>query len=370
MTQQKPRIGSLDSLSVLCLLAASLWVWPTSSSAQFAGCNCGTVRLMHKDTQSHMTQETTQAAQQVIEALRAHSQQNSRYLDRQVEAAERISDAGSQNDALLARSKARAEAESGKFDPNPDFCLLIDTAIEAELPSNMDIPSAAAVADRAASWSRGEAEPIVVNGLTLAAFLARERDEIRSAGGAKDATTEWQMTFAKPTLDLTDTQIRQALPRLIANTIDPFPPIPLSDDDLRTPAGLSEAVLRRATEARNQAAISSIEYSLRLLSPSISSKPYQTIAERSRYDREIPDLISEQQALAIRGSAYYMPNAETLEIRHTKTERALLQDVLDLLSIQTRIAHLRLEQESRAAIVQAALLGLLTDGSTSNLRRP
>lgn len=368
MNEQKTNV--IAALLMIGFLALSIWWVPHPSSAQFAGCRCASIRAMHNDTQSHVTEETTEAASQIIEALRAQTQQNSRYLDRQVEAAERIADAGSQNDAQLARSRARAAAESGKFDPNPDFCLVLDTALAPQLPANSDIPTAAAVAGSAASWSRGKAAPIAQNGLKMAAFLAREREEIRRANGVEDATTEWSAALNQPTLNLSDELLRRALPRLIANTVDPFPPIPLSEADLKTPAGLSEAVVRRATQARNQAAIAAIEFSLQLASPAIPSLPYKKIAERSRYHHDIPDLISEQQALAIRGNAYYSPDAKTLEIRHTKTERALLQDLLDLLAINTRIAHLRLQQESRAVVVQAALLGLLTDGSTTNLSRP
>ena len=351
-------------------VAVAVLMQPDAAEAQFAGCRCGAIRAMHSDTQSHVTEETTEAARHIIEALRAQTQQTSSYLDRQVEAAERIADAGSQNNARLLRSRVRAEAESGRFDPNPDFCLVLDTALEPSLPSDADIPTASAAVSSAASWSRGEAEPVAANGLRMAAFLAREREEIRNAGGAEDATTEWRLPLNQPTLDLNDELVRRALPRLIANTVDPFPPKPLSDEDLRTPAGLSEAVRRRATEARNQAAISAIEFSLQLASPSLAAGPYRMIAEGTRYGAEIPDVISELQALEIRTAANHSPDAGTLETRHSKTERALLQDLVDLLSLNTRIAHLRLRQESRMAVLQAALLGLLTDGTTANLGLP
>ena len=219
----------------------------------------------------------------------------------------------------------------------------------------------------AAAWSRGEPEPVAANGIRMAAYLAREREQIKQAGGAEDATTEWQTMLNHPTLKLDDELVRRALPRLIANSVDPFPPKPLSDDELRTPAGLSEAVRRRAAEARNQAAIASIELSLEMASPSLAAGPYRAIARRTRYEQTIPETISELQALEIRAMAYFSPEPETLEMRHAKTERALLQDLIDLQALNARIAYLRLLQESRAAIVQAAMLGLLTDGTTSNI---
>ena len=338
--------------------------------AQLGGCPCAVNQSMHRATQNHVSQATTSAAREIVGALRAQTRQTSQHLDRQTEAAERIADASSQNSAQLVRHQIRAKAESGDFDPNTDFCLVMDTALTPQLPSNADIPTATAAVRTAEEWSRGENYAVSENGLRMAAYLARERNEVLTAGGARDATTEWSAYFSKSTLNLDDELVRRALPRLISNTVDPFPPKPLSDEDLHSPTGLSEAVRRRATEARNQAAIAAIEFSLQLASPSIPADPYRTIAERTRYEGDIPDLISESQALEIRIAGYVMPNAATLEVRHSKTERALLQDLIDLTSLNTRIAYLRLQQESRSAILQAALLGLLTDGTTSDLGLP
>ncbi len=356
-----------SAAGLLALLAAAAILPAAPADAQFAGCRCGAIRAMHGVTREHVTYEASEAARRIVEALRMQSKQNSSYLDRQVEAAERIADGTSQNEARLLRSQMRAEAESGRFDPNPDFCLILDTALAPGLPATTDIPTASAAVSGAASWSRGESDPVVANGIRMAAYLAREREQIKQAGGAKDATTEWQTMLNHPTLKLDDELVRRALPRLIANSVDPFPPKPLSDEDLRMPAGLSEAVRRRAAEARNQAAIAAIELSLEMASPSLSAGPYRAIAGRSRYERTIPDTISALQALEIRTMAYFAPDAETLEMRHAKTERALLQDLIDLEALNARIGYLRLLQESRSAIVQAAMLGLLTDGTTSNI---
>ena len=351
----------------LALIGLAFCFDPSPAAAQFAGCRCGAINAMHNSTRQHVTEEATEAAQRIIEALRLQTQQNSRYLDRQVEAEERISDGESQNQARLLRSQFRADAESGRFDPNPDFCLILDTALEPALPLSTDIASADAAIDSAASWTRGQSESVVENGIRMAAHLAHEREQVKRAGGAEDATTEWQSMLGHPTLALDDELVRRALPRLIANTVDPFPSKPLSEADLRTPAGLSEAVRRRATEARNQAAIAAIESVLGISSPSLPAEPYRRIAAQSRYQSPIPDIISELQALEIRTSAYYSPNAETLETRHNKTERALLQDLIDLQSLHARIALLQLQQDGRTAILLASILGLLTDGSTSNL---
>lgn len=349
------------------LFGAALVLSAKAAEAQFAGCRCGVINSMHDETRTHVSQETTEAANNVINALRSQTQQNSRYLDRQVEAAERIANASSQNDAQLVRSQIRALAESGQFDPNPDYCLILDTAIQPQLPRDALYPTTTSSVQNAKAWLRGDAGPVVANGLKMASFLTLEREEIKNAMGANDATTEWGVVLDQSTINLADESAQRALSRLIANTVDPFPPKPMDSKDLQTPEGLSESVIRRATDARNQAAISAIDLVLDLVSPSIDAAPYRTIAERTRYEKDIPDVISELQALEIRMAAYYEPSVESLEIRHTKSERALLQDLIDLMALNSRILHLQLQQDSRSSIIQAALLGLLTDGTKSTL---
>ena len=359
------RMAEPIMLALVVLLAGVA----VSDRARAFGCNCGVIASLHSQTRQHVTVEATEAARHIIEALRLQARQNSRHLDRQVEAERRMADGMAQNDARMLRSEFRARAESGLHDPNPDFCLIMDAALEPKLPEEISMPAARTVVRHATDWSFGRTRPVVENGVRMARWLADERDSIKNAGGAIDATTEWSTMLNRPTLELADPNTRQALTRLVANTVDPFPPKPLTEGQLKTPAGLSEAVRRRAAESRNQAAIAAIEAVLEIASPSEYAAPYRKIAERSRYDRSIPDIISELQALEIRAAAYHSPTAEALETRHAKTDRALLQDLIDLQSLNLRINHLRLVQEARSAIVLAAMLGLMTDGTVSSLSR-
>ena len=130
---RRPETCLLVSMAAASILSAA------AVEAQFAGCRCGAIQAMHGVTREHVTYEATEAARHIIEALRLQTQQNSSYLDRQVEAAERIADGTSQNEARLLRSQIRAEAESGRFDPNPDFCLILDTALAPSLPATTDM---------------------------------------------------------------------------------------------------------------------------------------------------------------------------------------------------------------------------------------
>ena len=353
----------VDPLLTIAALLAAVSIPQTAHSR----CMCGTISGFHSETRRHVSEETAEAADLIVGAIKGHSRQNSNYLDRQVEANRRMADSEAQNEARLARSLIRAEAESGRHDPNPDFCLLVDSALVPSLPARHHISGIDGVTGTATDWSAGAVPVVRENGMQMAAWLAEERERLRDVGGARDATTDWEFALNSRTLPTEDPEVREALSRLIANTVDPFPPRPLTEGDLKTPAGLAEAVRRRAAEARNRAAIAAIGAALGLAEPAHPATPYRNIAAQSRRRQELPELLSELHTLDIRIAAYNEPNAETLDRRHSKTERALLQDLIDLQSLNARVSYLRLRQEAGNTIVLSAILGVLTDGTTANL---
>ena len=342
---------------------------PVPAQALFGagGCSCGAISALHEETRRHTTKESTDAARHVVDGLREHARQTSSHLDRQVEADKRIADGQDQNAALRMRDRFRAEAENGKFDPNSDYCMLYDLSADSKLRSKAFAPAHRDIERMAKQWSTGVATPVRENGTRMAAWLAAERVDLRNAGGSEDATTDWGLVTGHPTIPVFDSATKRAVARLVSNTIDPAPPIPLTENDMRTPAGLSEAARRRSTEARNQAASSAIGMAIELGSPVHPADTLRTLASRSHYSNTIPEMVSELQRLDIRTSLYFEPNSETLDLRHAKNERALLQDLIDLQSLNAKINYFRLAQENRTSLVLAAILGILTDGSTSNL---
>ena len=351
--------GVAVSASMLRPLPASAFFGPV-------GCDCATISRLHGGTRSHVTRQTRDAANTVVEGLRNHSRQTSRHLDRQVEAMKRIADGQEQNAAMRIRDIARAEAESGRFDPNPDYCLLFD-ASEARARSRKDANPGSLAADEAASWASGDRDIIRSHGTKFAAWLARERQELAESGGSDDATTDWGLVFDGPTAELDDPEVRASIARLIANTVEPEPSRPLTDAELATPGGLAESLKRQAASARNNAAIAALEAVLSNAAPRIPSEHFKTIAARSNYGETIPGLISELQQLDIRTASYFAPKPAALDQRQAKTERALLQDIVDIMSLNARIGYRRLELDNRNTVVLAAILGMMTDGSTTNL---
>ena len=351
------------------LLAALFFALPfavPSASAFTPGCPCGVVQAYHGDTKDWVTQETTEAATRIIEALRAQTKQTSSHIDRQVEASKRLADGQEQSASMRMREHFRARAESGEFDPNPDYCLLVDMA-DSQSHSMKPSRQFAALDAALDQWSSGAAAPVAEGGLRLAAWLNAEGREIDEATGIPGVTTDWELVNEHPTLPIELHGAPNAIVRLVANTVDPVPPPALTEEELKTPTGLSESVVRKAVETRKNAARSALSLSLQLAMPRHDAAIFRTLAGRANYSTDIPDLISDIQAIDIRTMSYFSPNADTLEERHGKPVKALLQDLIDLQSIQARISYLRLLQETRNAAMLAAQLGILTDGQRSTL---
>ncbi len=350
---------------LLAIAAASLTFASPASGFLAPGCPCNVVNAYHGDTREWITDETTEAAKRIIEALRAQTRQTSSHIDREVEANKRLADAEQQNESMRLREYFRARAESGAFDPNPDYCLLLDLAGSRAL-SPPEPPTFAAMDTSLDRWSSSDVPAVGDGGLRLAAWLAAESRQIDEAVGMEEATTNWDLVHGQTTLPVELRGASHAIVRLVANTVDPTPPPALTEDELKTPSGLSEAIIRKTVSARKNAARSAISFSLELTMPRHDATIYRTLADRAIYSSSIPDMISDLQAIDIRTMSNFAPNADTLEERHGKSESALLQDLIDLQSVHTRISYLKLLQEVRNTAVLAAQLGILTDGERSS----
>ena len=329
------------------------------------GCQCGAISSFHSATRSHVSKETTLAAREIIEALQAHSAQQSKYLDRQVEAQKRITDAEQQIHSRRLREKFRAEAESGRFDPNPDFCHLVDLSSQGAPKQNQLAKEIINVTT--ANWSLGNNEIVQKNGIRMAAWLQKEKKTIGVIDEIEQPTIDWSLVTDQPTIPINEPYTIEAISRLVSNTVDPIPPIPIPESLMITPNGLSEAVIRDSIHARKNAAMKAIEHTVKLNLPSEPAEIYQNFALLSGYKEEILEQVSPMQALDIRTMMYFAPTLDTLKSRQQKNEKALLQDLIDLTSLNTKINYLRLEQELRTALVLASILSVQTDGGYTNL---
>ena len=359
MTTDVMKLARLSCIVVACIIPSSAW------SFLAPGCPCSAVSAYHGDTREHVTDETTKAATTIVEAMRAQTHQLSAYLDRQVEAAKRIANARQQNDTQRLRESIRAAAESGAFDPNPDSCLHYDM-LGDHPGSGLELPvTTGEIITPVEQWTRGRSEPVRAGGTRLAAWLLQERKLLADSVGRSDPTSDWGIVLDEPSLESGERNMAPALSRLVTNTLDPVPPRSLTPQELKTPTGISLSVIRDSRKARLDAAIELVEHTLDMRVPTTDSRHYRKVAAASHYGGIVPDLISELQKLDIRTAFYAEPSHSTLDLRQAKNMTALLQDLIDITALNARINLQRLELASRNSIVNAAVLAIAVEDSTT-----
>lgn len=326
-----------------------------SSPAAAAGCNCGTIRGYHQETRNYLADRIREAADRIIEALKGHSAQNSAFQDKQIEANKRIADAEQVNDTMRERMLIRAEAESGKFDPNPVACLIASLFQGGGSPGAGGGNGSDAV-NAFATWSSGAHPAVMAGGAALGKFLT---DQQKSMEGK---STDFSIPYQHPTMPDGD----PALQAMVNNLLMAAPPRPITEKEATTPAGVAEVAKREQVNAALRASAQGLAFSLNMRTPVGPAGPYQALLQKESapgaYNNPIPETISELQQLDIRTVARYAPNDAALIRRGQMNEKALLMEIVDELSIANRLAYMNVELESRNAAALAAITGLLADG--------
>lgn len=228
----------------------------------------------------NLKQEIQDERDQIIKALKGHSQQGSEYAKMQMEAMQRVADAASLNASMLQKSIARATAESGAFDPAASQC-----SFASSLPINtsmINVPSfgstgysTGASADttgggggKGGAWlagdavndlrnrDRGNGDPNVrAGGPALAKSILDTRDKYLNALGTLDPTTDARALLDNRTIDNNSTgRDAQALNALNVNMLVPFPPPAMTADQAKTPEGVMETAHREIIRARRSTA--------------------------------------------------------------------------------------------------------------------
>ncbi|WP_375264180.1 hypothetical protein [Palleronia sp.] len=308
-----------------------------------------------KDLQVVVDNKIDELANRLIEALRLQTGETSSYMDKQIEADKRFLDATQQNETQRLRDQFRAEAESGKFDPPKDVCLVAGLYAKGDSNGTTGGRGSEARADVMAQMTG--ADPAVQQGGTA---LARSVvDGIEPYDGRSDGTVDVSIMLEDPTIDMSDEQTRRVVTRLMRNMIDPTPPRPVTAEELLTPEGVARAAEQQGRQSRLSAATELQGMTLNMRDGVVSSEGFRPLAADSAYNRDIPDVISELQAIDIRTVAHYamLPEAAAED----RTVNSYLHRILDVMSINTRIAYLSLELQNRQAIAQAAQLGALLD---------
>lgn len=310
-------------------------------------------------------EEVRETGDRIIAALRLFAGENSAYADKQIESTRRFMDASEQNASERLREEFRARAESGDFDPSPNICLLAGLY----RGSGSGTPSLGTVSTQAAASAASGADPAVrQGGAALARSVIDRRAALQNLMGVQDPTVDPAAILMHPTVS-NEGQDSEALEMLMRNMIDPTPPRPVTTSEMMTPEGVIRSHRRTIQETRNNASrevlsmLTNMRTPVQPLGDSGGGGSFNAYLEDiANYNRPVPDGdISELQAIDIRTLRHYSPRPEIFQERAALSERGLLQEILDALSISNRLAYIQLELDSRRAAVDTQILSTLNN---------
>ena len=182
-------------------------------------------------------------------------------------------------------------------------------------------------------------------------------------GGFTDPTVDAAAILQNPTLSMGNDEDRRAAERLVRNLTDPNPPRPVTSAEMQTPAGVARAEARTIQETRNNAGAEVVSMVMNMRTEVGPTEPWQPYLEDiSNYNRPVGEQVSELQAIDIRTLRHYAPKPEVFQERAAWSEKQLLQEILDVVSIQARMQYIQLEMDSRRAIVDTQILSVLNNG--------
>lgn len=323
------------------------------------------VRDVEREVRS-VEAEIQATGEKIIQALRLATGESSSYADKQIEAMRRFADAGQQNDSERLRQEFRAKAEGGEFDPSPSICLLagLFRGEGASGPGSIGTQAT----QRVALAASGGDPAVLAGGTTLARAVMDRRAASLGLMGVEDPTVDPAAILMNPTIQA-DGENAPAFDQLLQNMIDPNPPRPILESEMATPEGVVRAKRRSIQETRNNANREVIAMLANMRSPvqpidGEEGGSFQSyIDDISNYNRPIPEdgMISELQALDIRTLRYYAPNPEVFQARAAMSEKGLLQELLDAVSINNRLLFIQLELDSRRAAVETQMLSIMNN---------
>lgn len=332
-----------------------------ATPADASGCNCGTIRGFHQETRNYLADRIREAADRIIEALKGHSAQNSAFLDKQIEANKRIADAEQVNDTMRERMKIRAEAESGKFDPNPVACLIASLFSGGGGGAGQGGGNGSDAINGFAAWASGANPAVMAGGAALGKYIT---DQQKQMGGK---STDFSVPYQHPTMPAND----PAVQAMVNNLLMAAPPRPITEAESKTPVGVAEIARREQVNAALRASAQGLAFSLNMRTPVAPAAPYKALLAKESapgsYNNPIPETIAELQQLDIRTIARYAPNEASLLRRGAMNEKALLMEIVDELSIANRLAYMNVELDSRNSVALAAITGLLADGKVKSI---
>lgn len=333
----------------------------TFGSAAMAACSCGGVQNIVYRAQENINSHTTDVGNQITQTILKGVAQLSAYQNRAIEANTRTQDAAQMAETIRERQKARAAAEGGRYDPAASACLDLSGIFNmGKSGQGVSGYGGNDVANASRNWSYGNeaiGKPVAEGGLSVANAIIADRDQLKNVGGLADPTSDVRLLTEAITLDTSDQNVSKAYVRMINNMVDPIPPKPITQAEMKSPAGVAQVAARQVDATRRSAAHAIYSYLGDIAAPT-GGKELATWAKSAvteSYPYAVGDNVSELQAVDIFVRSRFS-NPEWHQELAGMSPAAVQREQLLTQALNLHVDWMRFNLERRQASAIAALL--------------
>lgn len=319
----------------------------------------GTLRSLRNNVQD-LKDISRDSHRALIQALKLASGESSSYADKTIEAQKRLMDGAQQNSATLNRQMLRAEAESGKFDVDPNACIIVDMFLNSEAGTVSEGQGSRAGGDVMRSITGGS--PGVRQGGAAAAREVMDGVTPVKINGLEiaDGSVDLRYLVNSSTLDFENEKVAEAYTAALRNLVSPVPDRPVTAQEMaESPEAVVRAANQQGENSRRSIAINALAMTANMIEPRADSAPFKDMLKEAKvtYNRPLGQKISEMGQLEASILAMYAtPNARSTN------PTIVLQEIRRLLELSTRMQYISLEMQSRQTNVQAVNLLKDVDG--------
>lgn len=343
------------------LFAGTAFASLSVGNAALAACSCGGVQNIVYRAQENINSHTTDVGNQIAQTILKGVAQLSSYQNRAIEANSRTQEAAQMAETIRERQKARAAAEGGRYDPATSACLDLSGIFSMGKPGQgVAGYGGNDVANASRNWSYGNEDigkPVTEGGLAVANAIIADRDELRNVAGFADPTSDVRLLTDAITLDTSDGEVSKAYVRMINNMVDPIPPKPITQAEMRSPAGRAQVAARQVDATRRSAAHSIYSYLGDIAAPTGGKElaDWAKKAVTESYPYEVGEHVSELQAVDIFVRSRFS-NPEWHKELAGMSPAAVQREQLLTQALNLHVDWMRFNLERRQAAAIAALL--------------
>jgi len=351
----------MQTFAKTLLFAGTALASLTLGSAAMAACSCGGVQNIVYRAQENINSHTTDVGNQITQTILKGVAQLSAYQNRAIEANTRTQDAAQMAETIRERQKARAAAEGGRYDPAASACLDLSGIFNIG-KSGQGVAGYGGndVANASRNWSYGNeaiGKPVAEGGLAVANSIIADRDQLKNVGGLADPTSDVRLLTDAITLDTSDGDISKAYVRMINNMVDPIPPKPITQAEMKSPAGVAQVAARQVDATRRSAAHAIYSYLGDIAAPTGGQElaNWAKSAVTESYPYEVGNHVSELQAVDIFVRSRFT-NPEWHQELAAMSPAAVQREQLLTQALNLHVDWMRFNLERRQASAIAALL--------------